>query len=123
MKIIASSHCNNSPKNKFVETYSISLLTKDVTELQLHSSDPMSIILPDGKEIKGLSELENWHLNAEILTSIAAISHGKQGSFLGLLTNGKTERYLTIYYEFKTLKADKMSKVIVFEGNELNKIL
>lgn len=123
MKIITNSNCNNSPKNKFIEMYSINLLTKNLTELQLNSTSHISIVLPDGKEIKNLADLEQWSMEAETVTSIASVSHGKQAFFLALLTNKNQENYFTIYYEFETFKAKKIEKIILFEGHMLNRIL
>ncbi|MBM7711349.1 hypothetical protein [Enterococcus xiangfangensis] len=122
MKIITNSNCNNSPKNKFIETYSINLLTKNLTELQLNSTSHISIVLPDGKEIKNLADLEQWSMEAETVTSITSVSHGKQAFFLALLTNKNQENYFTIYYEFETFKAKKIEKIILFEGHMLNRI-
>ncbi|MGX7204397.1 hypothetical protein [Enterococcus pingfangensis] len=123
MKIVTNNNCNNSPKNKFIEIYSINLLTKNLTELQLDSTSHISIILPDGKEIKNLADIEKWSVEAETVTSIASVSHGKQAFFLALLTNKNKENYFTIYYEFETFKADKIEKIILFEGHMLNRIL
>lgn len=122
LKIITNSNCNNSPKNKFIETYSINLLTKNLTELQLNSTSHISIVLPDGKEIKNLADLEQWSMEAETVTSITSVSHGKQAFFLALLTNKNQENYFTIYYEFETFKAKKIEKIILFEGHMLNRI-
>lgn len=122
LKIITNSNCNNSPKNKFIETYSINLLTKNLTELQLNSTSHISIVLPDGKEIKNLADLEQWSMEAETVTSITSVSHGKQAFFLALLTNENQENYFTIYYEFETFKAKKIEKIILFEGHMLNRI-
>ncbi|MBC1490164.1 hypothetical protein HCJ52_14150 [Listeria sp. FSL L7-1485] len=122
MKIISTNNCDNSPKNNFIETYSIHLLTKNLKELQLTSASSISIILPGGLEIDNLIDLKKWDLEVDTVLPVAAASHGKQAFFLALLTQENKERYLTIYYEFKTFKADKINKVIVFEGDMVNRI-
>ncbi|HBK4031848.1 hypothetical protein HQ886_05595 [Enterococcus faecium] len=122
MKIITNKNCNNSPKNKFIETYSINLLLKNLSELKADSTKHISIILPDGMEINDLVDIEKWSIEAETITSVASASHGKQAFFLALLTNKNRENYITIYYEFKTHKANKMEKIILFEGHMLNRL-
>lgn len=121
MKIIPNENCNNSPKNKFVETYSINLLNKNLTALKVDSANDISITLLDGTETDNLADLEKWGIEADTITSVASVSHGKQAFFLALLTKGNQENYLTIYYEFKTFKANEIAKIIIFEGSMLNK--
>ncbi|MEB7312367.1 hypothetical protein [Enterococcus faecium] len=58
MKIITNKNCNNSPKNKFIETYSINLLLKNLSELKADSAKHISIILPNGMEINDLVDIE-----------------------------------------------------------------
>lgn len=47
MKISLSSTCGNSPKNKFVQDYTVALLSFDFDNLKKMSSDNIKISIPD----------------------------------------------------------------------------
>ncbi|MGM0126318.1 hypothetical protein IGI37_003747 [Enterococcus sp. AZ194] len=115
MKIIPSQTCGNSPKNQFVETYSIHLLTKNQNELNNLTDSAIMIQLPNGPVINSLTDLDQLELAFETLTCLVSIAHGRHGSFLGAIRQKDSEKLIAVHYEFKTLKADKIKHVTLFE--------
>ncbi|WP_368654328.1 hypothetical protein AB4Y30_04670 [Ornithinibacillus sp. 4-3] len=118
MEIIRNSGCDNAPKNKFIQEYSIALLTNNQEALLEKSAEQIEMYLSKGTMIKGkeaLSQLRDFlPTGHQILRCDASISHGKQASFLGTLENDIETLFVSIHYEFRTFKATDIVKAILF---------
>jgi 3-methyladenine DNA glycosylase Tag len=57
MKINLSPTCGNSPKNKFVQDYTVKLLSFDFDNLANMSAENVKILIPDRGLIQGKANL------------------------------------------------------------------
>lgn len=93
MKINLSSTCGNSPKNTFVQDYTVKLLSFDFDQLTSMSTDDIEIVIPDKGSIKGkqhLTNLKNYFMkDIAVLTIDSSISHGKFGAALCEISNSE----------------------------------
>lgn len=115
MKIISNTNCGNSPKNQYIEELMIGFL--EGTSLLNKSDDKFCFEIAgdnescNKKELKITDIIKDEILEAHIFDPI---SHGKKGAIdLELIT--KNRKYsLGIFIEFKTVKADFVSKLKIF---------
>jgi len=115
MKIISNTNCGSSPKNQYIEQLIIGLLegTSSISKLDDKfcfeiAGDNESCSRKDFK----ISEIiEDEILEAHIFDPI---SHGKKGAIdLEVIT--KSKKYsLGIFIDFKTVKADLVSRLKIF---------
>lgn len=117
MKINLSSTCDNSPKNKFVQDYTVALLSFDFDKLRKMSADKIEISIPDKALINEKSNITNIqkYLKNDIkeITIDSSISHGKYGCALSEIRD-KSKRYkISIHIIFKNIKADLVENVTI----------
>lgn len=96
MKIIRSGECGNSPKNKFVEDYTLALIEKDIDYIVKHSTTDIiipTIDLPKCKE----------------LVIVFAISHGRYGSALCRCD----DLSISFSYHFKNTTSKEVKGIVV----------
>lgn len=117
MKINLSSSCGNSPKNKFVQDYTVKLLSFDLDNLSNMSADNIRILIPDRGLIKGKSNLTHLkkYLNVDInlLTIESSISHGKYGAVLCEISDNEKDYKVSVHYLFKNMKAEIIEEAFV----------
>ncbi|AEB28878.1 hypothetical protein CAR_c01270 [Carnobacterium sp. 17-4] len=117
MKINLSSTCGNSPKNTFVQDYTVKLLSFDFDQLASMSTDGIEIVIPDKGSIKGkqhLTDLKNYFMeDIAVLTIDSSISHGKYGAALCEISNSEESYKISFDYTFNNLKAELIKDVII----------
>lgn len=117
MIINLSSTCGNSPKNKFVQDYTIKLLSFDFDNLSKMSSNDIEILIPDRGLVKGKSNLldiKNYlNFDIKLLTIDSSISHGKYGSVLCQISDNKNDYKVSIHYIFTNTKAEFIAEAFV----------
>ncbi|WYJ76744.1 hypothetical protein DOK78_001380 [Enterococcus sp. DIV2402] len=89
MKIKRSQTCHNSPKNQFIEEFSLALLQQNTQALAV--TKDWQLIIVGGKQIPP---------QIEAITIIASISHGRYGSCMGEVTVDDELYHFAIHYEF-----------------------
>ncbi len=99
MNIIKSSKCNNSPKNAFVEDFTIRILAS------CGQNDETTTIHWYG---------ESFQQQPDTIQVQDAISHGKIGAVNGNVSIGDTEYGFATFVEFKTTKANEISDVKLY---------
>ncbi|GGJ32500.1 hypothetical protein [Paenibacillus hunanensis] len=99
MNIIKSGKCNNSPKNAFVEDFTIRILTSCG-----QGSEAISIHWYG----------ESFQRQPDTIQVIDAISHGKIGAANGMVSVGDTEYGFAAFVEFKTTKATEVSDIKLY---------
>lgn len=117
MKIKLSSTCGNSPKNKFVQDYTVTLLSFDFDNLANMSAENIKISIPDRGLITGKSNLidikEYLKTDIEVLTINSSISHGKYGAALcEICENGKDYK-ISIHYIFENMKTELIEEAVI----------
>ena len=103
-----SKGCNNSPKNAFVEEYTVAFLQQNTSYMQENSTEDYVITMLgnyDFPEI--LQEIEQVRI-------IASISHGKFGSSTGELMMNKVAYAFAFQYEFATTTKKIVKQATVF---------
>lgn len=117
MKINLSSTCGNSPKNKFVQDYTVRLLSFDFDNLSNMSADNVKILIPDRGLIKGKSNLidlkKYLKVDIKLLTIDSSISHGKYGAVLCEISDNEKDYKVSVHYIFKNMKAELIEEVFV----------
>ncbi len=99
MDIIKSGKCKNSPKNAFVEDYTIQLLAA------CGQDDQATSIHWYG---------EPFHQQPDTIQVQDAISHGKIGAANGKVSINSTEYNFATFIEFKTTKANEVSDIQLY---------
>ncbi|WPP43383.1 hypothetical protein SK066_10790 [Paenibacillus hunanensis] len=98
MNIIKSGKCNNSPKNAFVEEFTIQILAKcgqgETTSVHWYG--------------------ESFQQQPDTIQVIDAISHGKIGATNGNVSIGDTKYSFAAFIEFKTTKATEVSDIKLY---------
>ena len=116
MKINLSSTCGNSPKNKFVQDFTVKLLSFDFDNLANMSVENVKIFIPDRGLIEGRSNLGDikkyLKTDIKVLTIDSAISHGKYGAVLCEISDEK-DYQVSIHYIFENIKAEFIEEAIV----------
>jgi len=117
MRINLSSTCGNSPKNEFVQDYTVKLLSFDFDNLADMSVENVKILIPDRGLIKGKSNLIDIkkYLNTDIkvLTIDSSISHGKHGAVLCEISDNEKNYKISVHYIFENMKAELIEEAIV----------
>ena len=101
MKIVHQVNCNNAPKNKTVTKVTEAILKRDqdvVNEYYLNQFD--SLTYP---ELNNIDEI----------TIVSAMSHGKSASSLCEYYNQNKKKYIGMFFEFNTFKAQKFKEIII----------
>lgn len=100
MQLIRSGECGNSPKNAFVEEFTIDLITGSrLDDRMADGAAPPTV---------------PWQ-NLDLLHVIHAISHGKVGAANGtVMCDGKIVHFACVL-EFSTAKADRVRTVLLYE--------
>lgn len=125
MRINLSSTCGNSPKNKFVEDYTLALLSFDFDNLKKMSTDNIKISIPDRTLIEGqakLTDIKNYiKTDIEEITIDSSISHGKYGCALSEISDKKSSYKISFHYIFKNMKAELIEEatILMVEINNL----
>lgn len=117
MKINLSSTCGNSPKNKFVQDYTVKLLSFDFDNLANMSVENIKIFIPNRGLIKGKSNLidvkKYLKTDSKVLTIETSISHGKYGAVLGEISDNEKAYQISIHYIFENMKAESIEEATV----------
>lgn len=117
MKINLSSTCGNSPKNKFVQDYTVKLLSFDFDNLANMSVENVKILIPDRGLIKGKSNLIDikkcLKTDIKVLTINSSISHGKYGAVLCEISDNEKDYKISVHYIFENMKAEFIEEAIV----------
>jgi hypothetical protein len=117
MKINLSPTCGNSPKNKFVQDYTVKLLSFDFDNLANMSAEKVKILIPDRGLIQGkanLIDIKKYLItDMNVLTIDSAISHGKYGAVLCEISGNEKEYKISIHYVFENMKAELIKEAIV----------
>lgn len=121
MKINLSSTCGNSPKNKFVQDYTVKLLSFDFNDLANMSVENVKILIPDRGQITGKSNLIDIKryliTDIKVLTIDSSISHGKYGAVLCEISGNKKDYKISIHYIFDNMKGEfiKEANILMVE--------
>lgn len=117
MKINLRSTCSNSPKNKFVQDYTVKLLSFDFDNLANMSVENVKIFIPDRGLIEGRSNLVDikkyLKTDIKVLTIDSAISHGKYGAVLCEISDNEKDYKISVHYIFENIKAEFIEEAIV----------
>ena len=117
MKINLSSTCGNSPKNKFVQDYTVKLLSFDFDNLANMSVENVKILIPDKGLIMGKSNLieikKYLKTDIEVLSIESSISHGKHGAVLCEIRDNEKDYKISVHYIFQNMKAEFIEEAIV----------
>lgn len=117
MKINLSSTCGNSPKNKFVQDYTVNLLSFDFDNLSKMSADNVKILIPDRGLINGKSNLIDLRkylsVDINLLTIESSISHGKYGAVFCEISDNEKDYKVSVHYTFKNLKAELIEEAFI----------
>ncbi|HOW22369.1 MAG TPA: hypothetical protein PLV23_01925 [Sedimentibacter sp.] len=117
MKINLSSTCGNSPKNKFVQDFTVKLLSFDFDNLANMSVENVKILIPDRGLIEGRSNLGDikkyLKTDIKVLTIDSAISHGKYGAVLCEVSDNEKDYKISVHYIFENIKAEFIEEAIV----------
>ena len=117
MKINLSPTCGNSPKNKFVQDYTVKLLSFDFDNLANMSVENVKILIPDRGLIMGKSNLidikKYLKTDIKVLTIDSSISHGKYGAVLCEISDNEKDYKISVHYIFENMKAEFIEEVIV----------
>ncbi len=117
MKINLNETCGNSPKNTFVQDYTVMLLSLDYDYLANKSVENVKIMIPDRGLIEGKSNLfalEKWlPTDFEVLTIETAISHGKSGAAHCIMRNNNKDYMISVHYIFQNLKAQLIEEAVI----------
>lgn len=104
MRVIASSDCGNSPKNKFVQSLSIALAKGDVAFILGKVTDDIRWEIVGDKTVFGKDEfaaaLKRMKDNAAVeLTIQHVLTHGRAGAVNGTfkLTHGRKRAFCDVY--------------------------
>lgn len=114
MKIIESNNCKNSPKNKFIEDYSIALLSNELPKVNYPN-----ILIISGTHYETVADIETYFksvtLDYDCVLCKNSITHGKHGTFLGLLSKDNESKFVSIHYDFTSVKGNKIEKVTIIK--------
>lgn len=117
MKINLSSTCGNSPKNKFVQDYTVKFLSFDFDNLANMSVENVKISIPDRGLIMGKTNLidikKYIKTDIKVLTIHSSISHGKYGALLCEISDNEKDYKISIHYTFKNMKAELIEEAII----------
>lgn len=117
MIINLSQTCGNSPKNKFVQDYTVKLLSLDFNNLYSMSADKVKILIPDRGLIKGKSNLidvkKHLKVDIQLLTIVSSITHGKYGAVLCEISDDEKDYKVSIHYIFTNMKAELIEEAFV----------
>ena len=117
MKITRSKNCGNSPKNGFVENFSISLIKSDLESLAHWVTDDVEWKIGDESEIIGkanfLEEVQKRRLsNLLSITIMHVVSHGKVGAANGsILLKPPIESQFCHVFEFSSAAARSIKRI------------
>ncbi|WP_414841989.1 hypothetical protein [Enterococcus saccharolyticus] len=89
MNIHRSQTCRNSPKNQFIEDFTIALIQNNLSK-EVVAAD-WQLVIAGGKQIPQ---------QIQEMTVIASISHGKYGSCTGELMVEDEVYHFSVHYEF-----------------------
>ena len=103
-----SKGCNNSPKNAFVEEYTVAFFEENKEFITENSTEDYAITIYGSYDFPALLQ------EIESLRIIASISHGKFGSSTGELVMNKATYALAIQYEFATTTKKIVREAQVF---------
>lgn len=109
-EIIKSGKCGNSPKNAFVENFTIWLMTADQEKLS-EASSPDGLAWLDERQplIDHLAKM-----NPTTVTIFEAISHGRVGAACGEFVTPNSVSEFSVFLEFENTKAEKVHRAKVY---------
>lgn len=120
MRVIASSDCGNSPKNKFVQSLSIALAKGDVAFILGKVTDDIRWEIVGDKTVFGKDEfapaLKRMKDSAAVeLTIQHVLTHGKAGAVNGTmrLKNGKSRAFCDVY-EFSGASGKSVKEIVSY---------
>jgi len=102
-RITTSKDCGNSPKNIFIQKFSIALVVGDMDYLLASIADEIQWKWIDDQLVQGRAEFEKAYpltrKDIDDLTIFHVVSHGKAGAVHGRmkLTNSKVFEFCDVY--------------------------
>ncbi len=113
MKIEGSRDCGNSPKNRFVQDFTVAIETGEMTQGAISESvewEGVSKVPIVGAD--AFLDALKLRKNPEAIMIERAISHGKVGALSGVVVqaNGKTRRFAHMF-EFTITKANCVARI------------
>ena len=117
-RVVIDEDCGNSPKNLFVQEFTIALVKCDLKSILDRVTDDVRWIVPGEKVIQGkdrFTEALEQEGKAVELSIRHIATHGKTGAVDGMIKtgNGKTLAFCNVY-EFSNAKGVSIKEIITY---------
>ena len=117
MKVIRSSSCGNSPKQKLVEDMSVALAGADVGIMALLAVPELVWLHIGKKPIEGQNAVLSAIRKSGPATEVAidrVVSHGRAGAVNGIITRSGKHTAFCHMFEFKNAKGTHVKSISTY---------
>lgn len=122
MNIIRNDHCDNSPKNNFIQETAIAIQKTDTEFLRLSFTDDVQWAVTGKGVFTGHNNIPNaleaLDLKpAEEVSAEFILAHGKNGaSLIRRTASDGTVKYISSYFRFTSAKGKQIAEITTLMG-------